>query len=143
MKSTITAYCWFRVFQNRLVKIRQRGAGQVLSRDSQANKTSQQKEISMSNKVQVIFTAECEQGNARTKSGFKVIPTTVSIQVDSDGLENGNNSPEQLFGKILMKEAPVIAQLIQEQVYNVMRKNGSFIFSEKATETTINKEQTH
>ncbi|EAW1317858.1 hypothetical protein AHX51_04275 [Salmonella enterica subsp. diarizonae] len=97
----------------------------------------------MSNKVQVIFTAECEQGNARTKSGFKVIPTTVSIQVDSDGLENGNNSPEQLFGKILMKEAPVIAQLIQEQVYNVMRKNGSFIFGEKATETTINKEQTH
>ncbi|ECC4031934.1 hypothetical protein C1B21_02460 [Salmonella enterica] len=97
----------------------------------------------MSNKVQVIFTAECEQGNARTKSGFKVIPTTVSIQVDSDGLENGNNSPEQLFGKILMKEAPVIAQLIQEQVYNVMRKNGSFIFNKEMTETTINKEQTH
>ncbi|EAX7961331.1 hypothetical protein BRO75_01975 [Salmonella enterica] len=97
----------------------------------------------MSNKVQVIFTAECEQGNACTKSGFKVIPTTISIQVDSDGLENGNNSPEQLFGKILMKEAPVIAQLIQEQVYNIMRKNGSFIFGEEMTETTINKEQTH
>ncbi|ELJ4821865.1 hypothetical protein RTS15_000373 [Salmonella enterica] len=97
----------------------------------------------MSNKVQVIFTAECEQGNARTKSGFKVIPTTVSIQVDSDGLENGNNSPEQLFGKILMKEAPVIARLIQEQVYNIMRKNGSFIFNKEMTETTINKEQTH
>lgn len=79
----------------------------------------------------------------RTKSGFKVIPTTVSIQVDSDGLENGNNSPEQLFGKILMKEAPVIAQLIQEQVYNVMRKNGSFIFNKEMTETTINKEQAH
>ncbi|EKH2496800.1 hypothetical protein O4J76_003637 [Salmonella enterica] len=97
----------------------------------------------MSNKVQVIFTAECEQGNARTKSGFKVIPTTISIQVDSDGLENGNNSPEQLFGKILMKEAPVIAQLIQEQVYDVMRKNGLFVFSEEMTETTINKKQTH
>ncbi|EHX3435557.1 hypothetical protein K2R97_002368 [Salmonella enterica] len=97
----------------------------------------------MSNKVQVIFTAECEQGNARTKSGFKVIPTTTSIRVDSDGLENGNNSPEQLFGKILMKEAPVIAQLIQEQVYNIMRKNGSFIFNKEMTETTINKEQTH
>ncbi|EMZ7947529.1 hypothetical protein ACA710_001994 [Salmonella enterica] len=97
----------------------------------------------MSKKVQVIFTAECEQGNTRTKSGVKVIPTTVSIQVDSDGLENGNNSPEQLFGKILMKEAPVIAQLIQEQVYNVMRKNGSFIFNKEMTETTINKEQAH
>ncbi|EDW3878178.1 hypothetical protein LXH07_003741 [Salmonella enterica] len=97
----------------------------------------------MSNKVQVIFIAECEQGNARTKSGFKVIPTTVSIQVNSDGLERGNNSPEQLFGKILMKEAPVITQLIQEQVYNVMRKNGSFIFNKEMTETTINKEQTH
>ncbi|EMQ9351117.1 hypothetical protein WI371_001463 [Salmonella enterica] len=97
----------------------------------------------MSKKVQVIFTAECEQGNTRTKSGFKVIPTTVSIQVDSDGLENGNNSPEQLFGKILMKEALVIAQLIQEQVYNVMRKNGSFIFNKEMTETTINKEQAH
>ncbi|EMD5725901.1 hypothetical protein VRM89_001843 [Salmonella enterica] len=97
----------------------------------------------MSKKVQVIFTAECEQGNTRTKSGFKVIPATVSIQVDSDGLENGNNSPEQLFGKILMKEAPVIAQLIQEQVYNVMRKNGSFIFNKEMTETTINKEQAH
>lgn len=97
----------------------------------------------MSKKVQVIFTAECEQGNTCTKSGFKVIPTTVSIQVDSDGLENGNNSPEQLFGKILMKEAPVIAQLIQEQVYNVMRKNGSFIFNKEMTETTINKEQAH
>ncbi|EHJ8968579.1 hypothetical protein G6S35_000427 [Salmonella enterica] len=97
----------------------------------------------MSNKVQVIFTAECEQGNARTKSGFKVIPTTISIQVDSDGLENGNNSPEQLFGKILMKEAPVIVQMIQEQVYDVMRKNGSFIFGKEMTETTIKKEQTH
>ncbi|EDS8890209.1 hypothetical protein GQC79_005234 [Salmonella enterica] len=97
----------------------------------------------MSNKVQVIFTAECEQGNARTKSGFKVIPTTVSIQVNSDGLGRGNNSPEQLFGKILMKEAPVIAQVIQGQVYDVMRKNGSFIFGEEMTETTINKEQAH
>lgn len=42
-----------------------------------------------------------------------------------------------------MKKAPVIAQLIQEQVYNVMRKNGSFIFNKEMTETTINKEQTH
>lgn len=42
-----------------------------------------------------------------------------------------------------MKEAPVIAQLIQEQVCTVMRKNGSFIFGKETTETTINKEQTH
>ncbi|EGH7066514.1 hypothetical protein IER53_002070 [Salmonella enterica] len=97
----------------------------------------------MSNKVQVIFTAECEQGDACITSGFKVTPTIVSIQVNSDGLERGNNSPEQLFGKILMKEAPVIAQLIQEQVCTVMRKNGSFIFGKETTETTINKEQTH
>ncbi|ECP0310254.1 hypothetical protein FX576_24055 [Salmonella enterica] len=97
----------------------------------------------MSNKVQVIFTAECEQGDACTTSGFKVTPTTVSIQVNSDGLERGNNSPEQLFGKILMKEAPAIARAIQEQVYSVMRKNGLFVFSEEMTETTINKEQTH
>lgn len=41
----------------------------------------------MSNKVQVIFTAECEQGDACTTLGFKVTPTTVSIQVNSDGLE--------------------------------------------------------
>ncbi|EKH8214396.1 hypothetical protein O9Z86_002629 [Salmonella enterica] len=97
----------------------------------------------MSNKVQVIFTAECEQGSACTTSGFKVIPTTISIQVNSDGLERGNCSPEQLFGKILMKEAPAIARAIQEQVYDVMRKNGLFVFSEEMTETTINKEQTH
>ncbi|ECX9224304.1 hypothetical protein F6Y89_07105 [Salmonella enterica] len=97
----------------------------------------------MSNKVQVIFTAECEQGDACTTSGFKVIPITVSIQVNSDGLERGNCSPEQLFGKILMKEAPAIARAIQEQVYDVMRKNGLFVFSEEMTETTINKEQTH
>ncbi|EBU3688170.1 hypothetical protein CWG20_12595 [Salmonella enterica] len=97
----------------------------------------------MSNKVQVIFTAECEQGDACATLGFKVIPTTVSIQVNSDGLERGNNSPEQLFGKILMKEAPVITRAIQEQVYDVMRKNGLFVFSEEMTETTINKEQTH
>ncbi|WP_430488351.1 hypothetical protein ACQR7C_26310 [Salmonella enterica] len=97
----------------------------------------------MSNKVQVIFTAECEQGSACTTSGFKVIPTTISIQVNSDGLERGNNSPEQLFGKILMKKSPVIARAIQEQVYDVMRKNGLFVFSEEMTETTINKEQTH
>ncbi|EBF9109317.1 hypothetical protein FH880_10765 [Salmonella enterica] len=97
----------------------------------------------MSNKVQVIFTAECEQGSACTTSGFKVIPTTVSIQVNSDGLERGNCSPEQLFGKILMKEAPAIARAIQEQVYDVMRKNGLFVFSEEMTETTINKKQTH
>ncbi|ECE1530264.1 hypothetical protein KG879_000719 [Salmonella enterica] len=76
----------------------------------------------MSNKVQVIFTAECEQGSVCTTLGFKVIPTTVSIQVNSDGLERGNCSPEQLFGKILMKEAPAIARAIQEQVYDVMRK---------------------
>ncbi|EDZ6074521.1 hypothetical protein GSB74_000094 [Salmonella enterica] len=97
----------------------------------------------MSNKVQVIFTAECEQGSACTTSGFKVIPTTISIQVNSDGLERGNCSPEQLFGKILMKKAPAIARAIQEQVYDVMRKNGLFVFSEEMTETTINKEQTH
>ncbi|EAP8964747.1 hypothetical protein EQV28_08825 [Salmonella enterica] len=97
----------------------------------------------MSNKVQVIFTAECEQGSACTTLGFKVTPTTVSIQVNSDGLERGNNSPEQLFGKILMKEAPVITRAIQEQVYDVMRKNGLFVFSEEMTETTINKKQTH
>ncbi|EFR0954541.1 hypothetical protein HYQ84_002418 [Salmonella enterica] len=97
----------------------------------------------MSNKVQVIFTAECEQGSACTTSGFKVTPTTVSIQVNSDGLERGNCSPEQLFGKILMNKAPAIARAIQEQVYDVMRKNGLFVFSEEMTETTINKEQTH
>ncbi|EMY0361120.1 hypothetical protein AAH653_002168 [Salmonella enterica] len=97
----------------------------------------------MSNKVQVIFTAECEQGDACTTSGFKVIPTTVSIQVNSDGLERGNCSPEQLFGKILMKEALAIARAIQEQVCDVMRKNGSFIFGEETSETTINKKQTH
>lgn len=96
----------------------------------------------MSNKVQVIFTAEYEQGSACTTSGFKVIPT-ISIQVNSDGLERGNCSPEQLFGKILMKEAPVITRAIQEQVYDVMRKNGLFVFSEEMTETTINKKQTH
>ncbi|EAN7628403.1 hypothetical protein R0T06_004123 [Salmonella enterica] len=97
----------------------------------------------MSNKVQVIFTAECEQGDACTTSGFKVTPTIVSIQVNSDGLERGNCSPEQLFGKILMKEAPAIARVIQELVYDVMRKNGSFIFGKETTETTINKKQTH
>ncbi|EDW6664030.1 hypothetical protein GVA90_000289 [Salmonella enterica] len=97
----------------------------------------------MSNKVQVIFTAECEQGDACTTSGFKVTPTTVSIQVNSDGLERGNCSPEQLFGKILMKKAPAIARAIQEQVCDVMRKNGLFVFSEETSETTINKEQTH
>ncbi|EAY4676039.1 hypothetical protein NF98_13730 [Salmonella enterica subsp. enterica serovar Rubislaw] len=97
----------------------------------------------MSNKVQVIFTAECEQGSACTTLGFKVTPTTVSIQVNSDGLERGNCSPEQLFGKILMKEAPAIARAIQEQVHDVMRKNGLFVFGEEMTETTINKEQTH
>ncbi|EAP2379551.1 hypothetical protein KS504_003209 [Salmonella enterica] len=97
----------------------------------------------MSNKVQVIFTAECEQGDACTTSGFKVTPTIVSIQVNSDGLERGNNSPEQLFGKILMNKAPVITRVIQEQVCDLMRKNGLFVFSEEMTETTINKEQTH
>lgn len=97
----------------------------------------------MSNKVQVIFTAECEQGDACATLGFKVIPATVSIRVNSDGLERGNCSPEQLFGKILMKEAPAIARAIQEQVYSVMRKNGLFVFSEETSETTINKEQTH
>ncbi|EID5175536.1 hypothetical protein LB703_002424 [Salmonella enterica] len=97
----------------------------------------------MSNKVQVIFTAECEQGSACTTLGFKVTPTIVSIQVNSDGLERGNCSPEQLFGKILMKEAPAIARAIQEQVCDVMRKNGLFVFSEEMTETTINKKQTH
>ncbi|EGL4346832.1 hypothetical protein IQ454_000775 [Salmonella enterica] len=97
----------------------------------------------MSNKVQVIFTAECEQGDACTTSGFKVTPTIVSIQVNSDGLERGNCSPEQLFGKILMKEAPAIARAIQEQACDVMRKNGLFVFSEEMTETTINKKQTH
>ncbi|EBK7448188.1 hypothetical protein DSQ27_10235 [Salmonella enterica] len=96
----------------------------------------------MSNKVQVIFTAECEQGDACATLGFKVIPT-ISIRVNSDGLERGNNSPEQLFGKILMNKAPAIARAIQEQVYDVMRKNGLFVFSEEMTETTINKEQTH
>ncbi|EHD9190164.1 hypothetical protein JOU96_003032 [Salmonella enterica] len=97
----------------------------------------------MSNKVQVIFTAECEQGSACTTSGFKVIPTTISIQVNSDGLERGNCSPEQLFGKILMKKAPAIARAIQEQACDVMRKNGLFVFGEEMTETTINKKQTH
>lgn len=42
-----------------------------------------------------------------------------------------------------MKKAPAIARAIQEQVYDVMRKNGLFVFSEEMTETTINKEQTH
>ncbi|EJM3830914.1 hypothetical protein NOH83_001359 [Salmonella enterica] len=97
----------------------------------------------MSNKVQVIFTVEREQGETCLMSGFKVNPVSISVQVDSDGLEKGNNAPEQLFGKILMKESPVIARAIQEQVYDVMRKNGSFIFNKETTETTINKEQTH
>ncbi|EHL6631640.1 hypothetical protein KFL82_005012 [Salmonella enterica] len=97
----------------------------------------------MSNKVQVIFTAECEQGDACATLGFKVIPTTISIQVNSDGLERGNCSPEQLFGKILMNKAPVITRVIQEQVCDLMRKNGLFVFSEETSETTINKEQTH
>ncbi|EEL1942542.1 hypothetical protein ACDA94_000254 [Salmonella enterica] len=97
----------------------------------------------MSNKVQVIFTAECEQGGACTTSGFKVIPTTISIRVNSDGLERGNCSPEQLFGKILMNKAPAIARAIQEQACDVMRKNGLFVFGEEMTETTTNKEQTH
>lgn len=97
----------------------------------------------MSNKVQVIFTAECETEEVRSVMGLKLIPATVSIQVNPEGLKKNNNSPEQLFGKILMKEAPVIARVIQEQVYDVMQKSGSVIINKETTETTINKEQTH
>lgn len=97
----------------------------------------------MSNKVQVIFTAECNKEEVRSIMGLGLIPTTVSIQVEASGLEKKNNSPEQLFGKILMKEAPAIARVIQEQVYDVMRQHGAVIVGMKTTESTINKEQTH
>ncbi|HAT1681366.1 TPA: hypothetical protein I8Y21_002019 [Klebsiella oxytoca] len=97
----------------------------------------------MSNKVQVIFTAECETKDVRSVMGMELIPTTVSVYVDSEGLEKNDNSPEQLFGRILMEHAPVITRVIQEQVYDVMQKNGSVIINKKTTEITTNKEQTH
>ncbi|EEJ2351156.1 hypothetical protein AH810_002628 [Salmonella enterica subsp. enterica] len=97
----------------------------------------------MGNKVRVIFTAEYEEEEMRSVMGMKLIPATVSIQVNSEGVKKNNNSPEQLFGKILMTEAPAIVRVIQEQVCDVMQKTGSVIIDKETTETTTNKEQTH
>ncbi|EBZ1827123.1 hypothetical protein D8Q82_16715 [Salmonella enterica subsp. enterica serovar Singapore] len=97
----------------------------------------------MSNKVQVVFTVECEEGEKHFKMGTEFISTTVLVQVDSSGLEKGNQSPEQLFGKILMKEAPAISGVIQEMVYDAMRKRGSIIIDRGVTESDVNKKQTH
>lgn len=97
----------------------------------------------MGNKIQVIFTAECKEEETYSVLGLGFIPTTVSVRIEASGLEEGNHSPEQLFGKILMKEAPVIARVIHERVCNVIRKKGTIIIDEKLTETTINKTQTH
>ncbi|EBO5549479.1 hypothetical protein DSO23_03625 [Salmonella enterica] len=65
------------------------------------------------------------------------------VQIDSSGLEKGNHSPEQLFGKILMKEAPTISGVIQEMVYDAMRKRGSIIIDRGVTVSDVNKKQTH
>lgn len=45
--------------------------------------------------------------------------------------------------RVFPKRPARMKRAIQEQVYDVMRKNGLFVFSEEMTETTINKEQTH
>ncbi|EJF5340910.1 hypothetical protein M8V30_000650 [Salmonella enterica] len=97
----------------------------------------------MGNKVQVIFTVEREEGEKRFKMGDEFISTTVLVQVDSSGLEEGNYSPEQLFGKILMKEAHAISVAIQGVVYDVMRKRGSVIIDRGVTVSDVNKKQTH
>ncbi|EPD4815455.1 hypothetical protein ACSAK4_001563 [Salmonella enterica subsp. enterica serovar Newport] len=97
----------------------------------------------MGNKVQVIFTVEREEGEKYSKMGGGFIPTTVLVQVDSSGLEKGNQSPEQLFGKILMREAHAISGVIQEMVYDAMRKRGSIIIDRGATVSDVNKKQTH
>lgn len=72
-----------------------------------------------------------------------ITPAAVMVQVDSSGLEKGNHSPEQLFGKILMKEAPTISGVIQEMVYDAMRKRGSIIIDRGVTVSDVNKKQTH
>lgn len=97
----------------------------------------------MGNKVQVIFTIECEEGEKYAKMGVGLIPTTVLVRVDSSGLEKGNQSPEQLFGKILIREAHAISGVIQEMVYDAMRKRGSIIIDRGATVSDVNKKQTH
>ncbi|EDK0165906.1 hypothetical protein GFP94_06860 [Salmonella enterica] len=97
----------------------------------------------MGNKVQVIFTVEREEGESTSKWGGEFISTTVLVQVDSSGLEKGNQSPEQLFGKILMREAHAISGVIQEMVYDAMRKRGSIIIDRGATVSDVNKKQTH
>ncbi|ECJ2444052.1 hypothetical protein FNI96_15925 [Salmonella enterica subsp. diarizonae] len=78
-----------------------------------------------------------------SKWGGEFISTTVLVQVDSSGLEKGNQSPEQLFGKILMREAHAISGVIQEMVYDAMRKRGSIIIDRGVTESDVNKKQTH
>ncbi|EAO2871995.1 hypothetical protein E2Y12_11930 [Salmonella enterica] len=95
----------------------------------------------MGNKVQVIFTVAYEEGEKH--SGMGVTPAAVMVQVDSSGLEKGNHSPEQLFGKILMKEAPTISGVIQEMVYDAMRKRGSIIIDRGVTVSDVNKKQAH
>ncbi|EBS3225099.1 hypothetical protein DSR35_05825 [Salmonella enterica subsp. enterica serovar Newport] len=97
----------------------------------------------MGNKVQVIFTVEREEGEKYSKMGVGFIPTTVLVRVDSSGLEKGNQSPEQLFGKILRREAHAISGVIQEMVYDAMRKRGSIIIDRGATVSDVNKKQTH
>ncbi|ECP6664943.1 hypothetical protein FUU15_02840 [Salmonella enterica] len=96
----------------------------------------------MSNKVQVIFTVEYEEGEKHSGMGG-VTPAAVMVQVDSSGLEKGNYSPEQLFGKILMRESREISGVIQEMVYDAMRKRGSIIIDRGVTVSDVNKKQTH
>ncbi|EGV2045527.1 hypothetical protein F0909_09385 [Salmonella enterica] len=97
----------------------------------------------MGNKVQVVFTVEREEGEKHFKMGGEFISTAVLVQVDSSGLEKGNQSPEQLFGKILMREAYAISGVIQEMVYDAMRKRGSIIIDRGVTVSDVNKKQTH
>lgn len=97
----------------------------------------------MGNKVQVVFTVECKEGEKHSQMGAEFISTAVLVQVDSSGLEKGNQSPEQLFGKILMREAHAISGVIQEMVYDAMRKRGSIIIDRGATVSDVNKKQTH
>ncbi|EEF7429236.1 hypothetical protein GWC21_09265 [Salmonella enterica subsp. enterica serovar Java] len=96
----------------------------------------------MGNKVQVVFTVEYEEGEKH--SGMEGdTPAVVMVQVDSSGLEKGNYSPEQLFGKILMREAHTISGVIQAMVYDAMRKRGSIIIDRGVTESDVNKKQTY
>ncbi|EEP9437600.1 hypothetical protein HCO87_002413 [Salmonella enterica subsp. enterica serovar Reading] len=97
----------------------------------------------MGNKVQVVFTVEYEEGEKHSGMGGGITPAAVMVQVDSSGLEKGNYSPEQLFGKILMREARTISGVIQEMVYDAMRKRGSIIIDRGVTESDVNKKQTH